>query len=234
MSETKIEWTDMTWNPTTGCSKVSEGCKNCYAERMSKRLKAMGNPRYSRGFEPQEHYDALSIPYKWKKPKRVFVNSMSDLFHDKISDEFIAQVFDVMNKTPLHTYQILTKRPQRAIQMADRLNWSDNIWMGTSVENSRVVGRIDELKEIPARIRFLSCEPLIGALEAMNLQDIHWVIVGGESGPGARPMNADWVRSILNQCQAAEVPFFFKQWGGAMKHKNGRLLDGREWNEFPQ
>ncbi|TDF94709.1 DUF5131 family protein [Paenibacillus piri] len=234
MSETKIEWTDMTWNPTTGCSKVSEGCKNCYAERMAKRLKAMGNPRYLRGFEPQEHYDALSIPYTWKKPKRVFVNSMSDLFHDEISDEFIAQVFDVMNKTPLHTYQILTKRPQRAVQMADCLNWSDNIWMGTSVENSRVVGRIDELREVPARVRFLSCEPLIGALEAMNLQEIHWVIVGGESGPGARPMDANWVRSILNQCQAAEVPFFFKQWGGVMKHKNGRLLDGREWNEFPQ
>ncbi|WP_219836150.1 DUF5131 family protein [Paenibacillus sp. R14(2021)] len=233
MSETKIEWTDMTWNPTTGCSKVSEGCKNCYAERMAKRLKAMGNPRYSKGFEPQEHFDALSLPYSWKKPKKVFVNSMSDLFHEEISEEFIVRVFKVMNETPLHTYQILTKRPQRAVQMAHRLSWSNNIWMGTSVENSRVVGRIDELRRVPARVRFLSCEPLIGELEAMNLQDIHWVIVGGESGPGARPIDSDWVRSILNQCQTAEVPFFFKQWGGVMKHKNGRLLDGREWNEFP-
>ncbi len=234
MSETKIEWTDMTWNPTTGCSKVSEGCKHCYAERMAIRLKAMGNPRYSKGFEPQEHLDALSIPYTWKKPKKVFVNSMSDLFHEKISEEFISQVFEVMNSTPLHTYQVLTKRPQRVIQMADCLNWSDNIWLGTSIENSRVVGRVDQLRQVPAKIRFLSCEPLIGAIEDMNLQDIHWVIVGGESGPGARPIEADWVRSIQNQCQIAGVPFFFKQWGGVMKHRNGRLLDGREWNEFPQ
>ncbi|UUZ95135.1 phage Gp37/Gp68 family protein [Paenibacillus sp. P25] len=234
MSETKIEWTDMTWNPTTGCSKVSDGCKNCYAERMAKRLHAMGNPKYINGFEPREHPDALALPFSWKRPTKVFVNSMSDLFHEAISEPFIKKVFDVMNKTPMHTYQILTKRPERAALIADRFTWTDNIWLGTSVENSRVVDRIDALRLIPSRIRFLSCEPLLGALENLNLQDIHWVIVGGESGPGARPIDASWVRDILNQCQAAKIPFFFKQWGGVMKLKNGRLLDGREWNEFPQ
>ncbi|WP_248928570.1 DUF5131 family protein [Paenibacillus hamazuiensis] len=234
MSETKIEWTDMTWNPTTGCSKVSDGCKNCYAERLAKRLQAMGNPRYVNGFEPQEHPGALDLPFTWKRPKKIFVNSMSDLFHEAISEQFIEKVFDVMNKTPMHTYQILTKRPERAARLANQLTWTNNIWLGTSVENSRVVGRIDVLRQVPSRIRFLSCEPLIGPLENVNLQDIHWVIAGGESGPGARPMDAGWVRLLLNECQAAQIPFFFKQWGGVMKHKNGRLLDGREWNEFPE
>ncbi len=234
MSETKIEWTDMTWNPTTGCSKVSAGCKHCYAERMAKRLQAMGNPRYVNGFKPQEHPEALNLPFTWKRPKKVFVNSMSDLFHEAISEEFIEKVFDVMNETKMHTYQILTKRPERAARLANRFTWTENIWCGTSVENIRVANRIDVLRQVPSRVRFLSCEPLIGPLENLNLQDIHWVIVGGESGPGARPIEEDWVRSILNQCQVAEIPFFFKQWGGVMKHKNGRLLDGREWNEFPQ
>ncbi|MBD0380474.1 DUF5131 family protein [Paenibacillus sedimenti] len=234
MSETKIEWTDMTWNPTTGCSKVSAGCKNCYAERMAKRLQAMGNPRYVNGFEPQEHPEALDLPFTWKRPKKVFVNSMSDLFHEAMSEQFIEKVFDVMNKTPMHTYQILTKRPERAARLANQFIWTDNIWLGTSVEDSRVINRIDVLRQVPSRVRFLSCEPLIGPLENVNLQDIHWVIAGGESGPGARPIDASWVRLLLNQCQVAEIPFFFKQWGGVMKHRNGRLLDGREWNEFPE
>jgi len=234
MSQTKIEWTDMTWNPATGCSKVSAGCKNCYAERMAKRLQAMGNPRYVNGFEPQEHPEALDLPFTWKRPKKVFVNSMSDLFHEAISEQFIEKVFDVMNKTPMHTYQILTKRPERAARLANQFTWTDNIWVGTSVENSCVVNRIDVLRQVPSRVRFLSCEPLLGPLENVNLQDIHWVIAGGESGPGARPMDASWVRLLLHQCQGAEIPFFFKQWGGVMKHRNGRLLDGREWNEFPE
>ncbi|HZG18223.1 MAG TPA: phage Gp37/Gp68 family protein [Candidatus Bathyarchaeia archaeon] len=234
MSKTKIEWTDMTWNPTTGCSKVSAGCKNCYAERMAKRLQAMGNPRYVNGFEPQEHPEAFDLPFTWKRPKKVFVNSMSDLFHEAISEQFIEKVFDVMNKTPMHTYQILTKRPERAARLANQFTWTDNIWVGTSVENSCVVNRIDVLRQVPSRVRFLSCEPLLGPLENVNLQDIHWVIAGGESGPGARPMDASWVRLLLHQCQVAKIPFFFKQWGGVMKHRNGRLLDGREWNEFPE
>jgi len=234
MSQTKIEWTDMTWNPATGCSKVSAGCKNCYAERMAKRLQAMGNPRYVNGFEPQEHPEALDLPFTWKRPKKVFVNSMSDLFHEAISEQFIEKVFDVMNKTPMHTYQILTKRPERVARLANQFTWTDNIWVGTSVENSCVVYRIDVLRQVPSRVRFLSCEPLLGPLENVNLQDIHWVIAGGESGPGARPMDASWVRLLLHQCQVAEIPFFFKQWGGVMKHRNGRLLDGREWNEFPK
>jgi len=234
MSQTKIEWTDMTWNPTTGCSKVSAGCKNCYAERMAKRLQAMGNPRYINGFEPQEHPEALDLPFTWKRPKKVFVNSMSDLFHEEISEQFIEKVFDVMNKTPMHTYQILTKRPERAARLANQFTWTDNIWVGTSVENSCVVNRIDVLRQVPSRVRFLSCEPLLGPLENVNLQDIHWVIAGGESGPGARPMDASWVRLLLHQCQVAKIPFFFKQWGGVMKHRNGRLLDGQEWNEFPE
>jgi len=234
MSETKIEWTDVTWNPTTGCSKVSEGCKNCYAERMAKRLYAMGNPRYTNGFEPTEHLEALSLPFTWKKPKKVFVNSMSDLFHESISEEFICKVFEVMNNTPMHTYQILTKRPERALQLTDKITWTDNIWQGTSVENERVLERIDYLRLIPSKIRFLSCEPILGEITGMNLNGIHWVIVGGESGPGARPIKEDWVRSIHQQCIVADTAFFFKQWGGVQKHKNGRLLDGREWNEFPE
>lgn len=233
MSESKIEWTDITWNPTTGCSKVSEGCKHCYAERMANRLKGMGNPRYINGFEPTEHEDALILPYLWKKPKKIFVNSMSDLFHESISEDFIKKVFKVMNETPLHTYQILTKRPERALELSRSLDWTPNIWQGTSIENNRVCSRADYLRQIPAAIRFLSIEPLIGAIENLDLNNIQWVIVGGESGPGARPMHEEWVQSILAQCQQNGVAFFFKQWGGVNKKKTGRLLNGAEWNEFP-
>jgi protein gp37 len=233
MSETSIEWTDITWNPTTGCSKVSEGCKHCYAERMAKRLKGMNNPRYKNGFEPTEHEEALTLPYLWKKPKKIFVNSMSDLFHESISEDFIKKVFKVMNETPLHTYQILTKRPERALDISRFLDWTPNIWQGTSIENNRVCDRVDYLRQIPAAIRFLSIEPLIGVIENLNLNNIQWVIVGGESGPGARPMKEEWVQSILSQCQQDGVAFFFKQWGGVNKKKTGRLLNGVEWNEFP-
>lgn len=228
-----IEWTDVTWNPVTGCSKVSEGCRNCYAERMALRLQKMGQPRYTNGFQVTIHPESLNQPLKWSKPRMVFVNSMSDLFHEKVSFEFITKVFDVMNNTPKHTYQILTKRPERVADVASSLKWTPNIWIGTSVENEKVSDRINDLRQVPAHIRFLSCEPLLGPLQDINLQGIHWVIVGGESGPGSRPMSDDWVRSIRDQCQEHQVAFFFKQWGGVQKHRTGRLLDGRTYDEFP-
>lgn len=228
-----IEWTEATWNPVTGCNKVSEGCRNCYAERMAKRLHAMGNPRYKNGFNVTLHHDLIDAPRKWAKPRKIFVNSMSDLFHKDIPLDFIQQVFATMNDTPHHTYQILTKRPERALELSRYLNFSENIWMGTSVEDSYVIHRVDLLRQIPANIRFLSCEPLIGPLDNLYLDDIHWVIVGGESGPGARPMEAEWVRSIRDQCQEQNVAFFFKQWGGVQKHRNGRELDDQTYDEYP-
>lgn len=228
-----IEWTEITWNPITGCNKVSDGCKHCYAERMAKRLLAMGNPRYKNGFNVTLHPDLLDVPKKWIKPRKIFVNSMSDLFHEKVPIEFIQQVFKTMNETPQHSYQILTKRPERALELSNHLLFTHNIWMGTSVENSKVSHRIDLLQQIPAHIRFLSCEPLLGPLENLNLEKIHWVIVGGESGPGARPMEADWVRSIRDQCCKRNVAFFFKQWGGVQKHRYGRELDNRTYDEYP-
>lgn len=228
-----IEWTEATWNPVTGCNKVSQGCKNCYAERMAKRLTAMGNPRYTNGFNVTLHHDLLELPYKWKKPRKVFVNSMSDLFHEDVPIEFIQKAFKTMRETPHNTYQILTKRSKRLMELNDQLEWSPNIWMGTSVEDENVLYRIDHLRQVNAYVRFLSCEPLIGPLNNLNLNGIHWVIVGGESGPGSRPMEADWVRDIRDSCIDQNVAFFFKQWGGVQKHRFGRELDNKIYDEYP-
>ncbi|MCH7910755.1 MAG: phage Gp37/Gp68 family protein, partial [Candidatus Hydrogenedentes bacterium] len=214
-----IEWTEATWNPVTGCTKVSAGCKHCYAERMSKRLKAMGLPQYKNGFKLTLQPQALELPYKWKKARTIFVNSMSDLFQKDIPLEYIQRVFEVMNNCEQHTFQILTKRPEIAANYAKELEWSPNIWMGTSVEDARVVGRIKELKKIPASVRFLSLEPLLGPLPRLSLSKIHWVIVGGESGPKARPMKEEWVHQIRRQCAQKSVRFFFKQWGGTNKKR---------------
>jgi protein gp37 len=232
-SDTKIEWTQMTWNPVTGCTKVSQGCKHCYAERMAKRLHAMGNPRYANGFNVTLHPDLLELPRKWKQPRVIFVNSMSDLFHEKIPLEYIERVFDTMNQCPQHTFQVLTKRSARLARVAHELDWTPNIWMGVSVEDAQVIERIADLHRVPAAVRFLSCEPLIGPLENLPLRGIHWVIVGGESGPHARPMQRGWVTSIFRQCRKAHVPFFFKQWGGVRKDLTGRKLNGRTYDEMP-
>lgn len=228
-----IEWTEATWNPVTGCTKVSAGCKHCYAERMAMRLKAMGNIRYQNGFKLTLHEDLLDAPRKWKAPRIIFVNSMSDLFHKDVPTPFIQRAFETMNACPQHTFQILTKRGGRLKQIAGKLNWTPNIWMGVSVEDDRVYQRIHDLQQVPAYVRFLSCEPLIGPTEVLPLEGIHWVIVGGESGPGARPMKEAWVRSIKEQCEAAGSAFFFKQWGGVQKHRYGRELDGRTFDEMP-
>jgi protein gp37 len=228
-----IEWTEMTWNPVTGCLKISRGCKHCYAERMAKRLRAMGAVRYRNGFEPTLHEDLVDLPRRWKKPRIIFVNSMSDLFQEDVPDDFIKRVFATMRACPQHTFQILTKRSERLKKLGKTLHWTDNIWMGVSVEDERVVGRITDLASVPARIHFLSCEPLIGPLEDLPLKDIHWVIVGGESGPGSRPMKREWVESIYRQCRRKDVPFFFKQWGGVRKDMTGRELYGRTYDEMP-
>lgn len=228
-----IEWTEVTWNPVTGCYKISQGCKHCYAERMARRLKLMGSARYANEFEPTLHWDLVDQPRAWKRPRTVFVNSMSDLFQVDVPLEFIRAVFDTMKATPQHTYQILTKRSDRLLQLADQLPWPRNVWMGVSVEDDRVTGRIDDLRQVNAAVRFLSLEPLIGPLPELDLRGIHWAIVGGESGPGARPMQRAWVEQIQRQCQAAGVAFFFKQWGGVRKHETGRTLHGRTWDEMP-
>jgi protein gp37 len=233
MAQPSIEWTEMTWNPTTGCNKISAGCKYCYAEVMTRRLEAMGIEKYKDGFKVRVHEDALDVPYSWKKSKVVFVNSMSDLFHDEVPFEFIQKVFEVMNNTPQHTYQVLTKRAERLYELHHRLNWTPNRWMGVSVENEKVIDRIDFLRETNAVTKFLSCEPLIGPLTNINLTNINWVIVGGESGRKARHMNEEWVWEIQQQCSNAEVAFFFKQWGGVNKKKTGRLLGGRTYDEMP-
>ena len=224
----------MTWNPTTGCTKISQGCKFCYAEVMSKRLYAMGIEKYRNNFKVTLHEDALAIPYTWKKSKVVFVNSMSDLFHEDVPLEFIQKVFKVMRDNPQHIFQVLTKRAERLAQLSPQLRWSHNIWMGVSVEDMRVVERIDHLRNTEARVKFLSLEPLIGPLPNMNLDHMDWVIVGGESGFKARPMEADWVIDIQEQCEKSEVAFFFKQWGGKNKKKTGRQLNGRTYDEMPE
>ncbi len=234
MAQSTIEWTEMTWNPTTGCNKISAGCKYCYAEVMTRRLEAMGIEKYKNGFKVRTHENALDIPYSWKKPKVVFVNSMSDLFHPEVSFEFIEKVFKVMNDTPQHTYQVLTKRADRLYELHHQLNWTNNIWMGVSIENEKVVERIDFLRETNAIVKFLSCEPLIGPLHTLNLDNINWVIVGGESGRKARPMKESWVWDIRQQCENASVAFFFKQWGGVNKKKTGRELGGQTYNEMPK
>ncbi len=233
-NSSSIEWTEATWNPLTGCTKLSAGCKNCYADRMAKRLQAMGSPNYRNGFKITLHEHMLEVPFKWRKPRKVFVNSMSDLFHPQVPDEFIHKVFDVMLRCPQHQFQVLTKRPERVAQMSDSLPWPSNIWMGTSVEDLRVVSRIDYLRDVGAQVRFLSLEPLLGPLPRLNLLDIHWVIVGGESGPKARPIDEAWVTDLRDQCVEWGIPFFFKQWGGRNKKKTGRLLEGRTWDEFPE
>jgi len=233
MATSSIEWTEMTWNPTTGCNKISAGCKYCYAEVMTKRLKAMGQEKYKDGFKLKIHPESLDLPYSWKKSKTVFVNSMSDLFHVNVPLHFIQSVFKVMNENPIHTFQILTKRADRLAEIHEHLNWTGNIWMGVSVEDNRVVERIDFLRNTNAMIKFLSCEPLIGPLDNLNLINIDWVIVGGESGAKARPMNIDWVNNIHGQCEKANVAFFFKQWGGKNKKAAGRTLHGRTYDAMP-
>lgn len=234
MAQSSIEWTEMTWNPTTGCNKISAGCKFCYAEKLSKRLKAMGHEKYRRAFKLTLHPDTLEIPYTWKKPKKVFVNSMSDLFHEDIPLAYIQQVFSVMNALPQHQFQILTKRAERLAEVSAELTWTENIWMGVSVEDERVMDRINHLRNTEAYIKFLSLEPLIGPLPHIDLTNIDWVIVGGESGPGCRPMERKWVLDIKAQCRKAEVAFFFKQWGGTNKKRTGRTLSGRVYNEMPR
>lgn len=238
----RIEWTETTWNPTTGCDRVSAGCDNCYALTLANRLKAMGSPRYQLdgdprtsgpGFGVAEHLDALGLPFSWRQPRLVFVNSMSDLFHARVSLEFIRRVFAVMEATPQHTYQLLTKRAMRMRRLAAELDWPSNLWVGVSVENEAVLGRIDELRQVPAAVRFLSCEPLLGPLASLGLDGIGWVIVGGESGHRARPMDSAWALGIRDQCDAAGVPFFFKQWGGRTSKTGGRELEGRTWDEMP-
>ncbi|WP_300463699.1 phage Gp37/Gp68 family protein [Desulfobacula sp.] len=231
----KIEWTGITWNPVTGCTKLSSGCDNCYAERMALRLKTMEKQkRYKNGFEVTCHSDLLNMPLKWKKPKTIFVCSMGDLFHKDVPESFIKSVFTIMNKAHWHTFQVLTKRSKRLLKLKDRLKWTDNIWVGVSVENNNLIKRIDRLREVPAIIRFLSIEPLLGPMRKMDLSGIDWVIVGGESGPGARPMEEKWVINIKNQCVKHDIPFFFKQWGGTNKKKAGRLLRGKIWDQMPE
>lgn len=237
-----IEWTEATWNPTTGCDRVSAGCDHCYALTLAKRLKAMGSTKYQQdgdprtsgpGFGVATHAAALGEPFRWRQPRLVFVNSMSDLFHAKVPVEFIRRVFAVMEATPQHTYQVLTKRSRRVRRLAPSLNWPANLWLGVSVENEQVSYRVDDLRTIPAAVRFLSCEPLLGPLTDLNLDGIGWVIVGGESGPGCRPMDPRWAREIRDNCRQAHVPFFFKQWGGRTPKAGGRALDGRTWDEMP-
>jgi protein gp37 len=228
-----IEWTDATWNPVTGCTKISPGCKHCYAERLAVRLRAMGNPRYQNGFRVTLHPDQVTLPLRWSEPRRIFVNSMSDLFHAAVPEPFIRRVFDVMAEADRHVFQVLTKRAARLAELAPRLPWPPNVWQGVSVEGARYTSRIAHLRTVPAVVRFLSVEPLLGLIPALPLDGIHWVIVGGESGPRHRPVDPAWVQAIRDQCILAGVPFFFKQWGGRTPKSGGRQLDGRTWDEMP-
>lgn len=232
--KSSIEWTEMTWNPVTGCTKISPGCKHCYAETMAKRLVAMRSPRYKNGFEVTLQGDLVDLPKKWLSSRTVFVNSMSDLFHPDIPVEYIQRVFSTMRDCPQHQFQVLTKRAERLVEVAPHLIWSKNIWMGVSVENQKYAYRAELLSHVPAAIRFLSVEPLLGSIPNLPLGGIHWVIVGGESGRGARAMDRRWVEDIFRQCRLADVPFFFKQWGGVQKHKTGRKLFGRTYDEMPE
>lgn len=237
-----IEWTQATWNPTTGCDRISSGCDHCYALTLAKRLKAMGSAKYQADGDPRTsgpgfgivtHADSLGAPFRWRQPRVVFVNSMSDLFHAKVPVEFIRRVFAVMEATPQHIYQVLTKRSRRIGRLVESLDWPRNLWLGVSVENDDATYRVEDLRAVPAAVRFLSCEPLLGPLESLDLAGIGWVIVGGESGPGCRPMAPGWVREIRDRCQDAQVPFFFKQWGGRTPKAGGRELDGRTCDEMP-
>ncbi|MBI3430123.1 MAG: phage Gp37/Gp68 family protein [Actinobacteria bacterium] len=242
-TRTGIQWTEVTWNPTTGCDKISSGCDHCYALSLAKRLKAMGAPKYQTdgnavtsgpGFGVAIHPETLNEPLRWRSPRTVFVNSMSDLFHAKIPLSFVKDVFAVIKGTPQHTYQVLTKRSARLRKIAPQLDWPANLWMGVSVESSSVFSRIDDLRAVPAEVRFLSCEPLLGSLKGIRLDDIGWVIAGGESGANYRPTQIEWVRDVRDACAEAEVPFFFKQWGGRTAKAMGRNLDGKIWDEMPQ
>jgi len=229
-----IEWTESTWNPVTGCTKISQGCKLCYAERMAERLQAMGQANYRKGFQLTLQPQMLELPLRWKRPQRIFVNSMSDLFHEGVPLEYIQSVFDIMCRADWHHFQVLTKRADRLAELDASLKWADNIWMGVSIENSDHVDRINDLRRTRAGVKFLSLEPLLGPLPGLNLRGIDWVIVGGESGPGARPIQENWVLDLRDQCRKARVAFFFKQWGGQNKKKTGRLLAGRTWDEMPK
>jgi protein gp37 len=232
-SNSQIEWTDATWNPVTGCTKISPGCKHCYAERLANRLQAMGQANYRNGFKVTLQAHMLEVPLRWRAPRRIFVNSMSDLFHEDLPSEYIEQVFDVMRRADWHQYQVLTKRSDRVRQLSKQLPWAPQIWMGVSVENEKYAFRIDDLRKTGAYVKFLSLEPLLGPLPKLNLRGIDWAIVGGESGPGARPVDASWVTDLRDQCLKAGVPFFFKQWGGVQKRKTGRILEGRTWDQMP-
>jgi protein gp37 len=228
-----IEWTDATWNPVTGCTKISPGCKHCYAERLAERLRAMGNRRYTNGFSVTLHPDQIDLPLRWRQPRQIFVNSMSDLFHEAVPDDYIRRVFDVMVLARWHIFQVLTKRSRRLANLARSLPWPSNVWQGVSVESARYVSRVADLLKVPAGVRFLSVEPLLGPIADLPLKGIDWVIVGGESGPAHRPIRPEWVRVIRDQCEAAAVPFFFKQWGGRTPKSGGRTLDGQEWSAMP-
>ncbi len=233
-ANSKIEWTECTWNPVTGCTKISPGCLNCYAERMARRLQAMGQPNYRNGFRLTVHPHMLDIPLQWRRPRMIFVNSMSDLFHKDVPLNFILKVFEVMQQASQHRFQILTKRSERLAQLSPRLPWPDNVWMGVTVENGDYVFRIEGLKQTGAAVKFISFEPLIGPVSHVTLKGIDWAIVGGESGPGARPMQHEWATDIRDQCLADGIAFFFKQWGGPNKKATGRTLDSTIWNEMPQ
>ena len=234
MSFSKIEWTEATWNPLTGCTKISTGCKNCYAEKMAKRLQAMKTANYANGFKLTCHQHTLDIPFSWKKPRMVFVNSMSDLFHEDAPESFIKKVFNIMDIASQHQYQVLTKRSEILLKMNTSLRWNDNIWMGVSVETSDYKFRIDHLRQTDAKVKFISFEPLLNDIGDVDLSGIDWVIVGGESGPGARPIKKEWITNIQHQCFDKNISFFFKQWGGVNKKKNGRLLDGKLWSQMPK
>ena len=242
-SRSSIEWTETTWNPTTGCDRISAGCDHCYALTLAKRLKAMGSAKYQTDGDPRTsgpgfgvtiHEDTLVAPFRWRNPRLVFVNSMSDLFHARVPTEFVQQVFSVMAATPQHTYQLLTKRSTRVRRLASQLPWPPNVWLGVTIEDAAALGRVDDLRHVPATVRFLSCEPLLGPLTGLDLADIGWVIAGGESGPHARPVNPSWVRQLRDLSVTAEVPYFFKQWGGRTPKAGGRELDGRTWDDMPR
>lgn len=232
-SKTKIEWTESTWNPTTGCTRISDGCKNCYAARLAKRLQAMGNRRYLNGFKLTLHDDLIDVPLHWIKPRKIFVNSMSDLFHEEIPLEFIQRVFDTIKKAKQHTFQVLTKRSSRLLELSPFLSWPENLWMGVTIESAQYTYRAKNLTKTQAAVRFLSIEPILESIGNLELSGIDWVIVGGESGPDSRPIEESWVKEIRDLCVTSSTPFFFKQWGGANKKKAGRLLEGKIWDQYP-
>lgn len=233
MSKSKIEWTEVTWNPITGCTKISDGCMNCYAAKFAKRLKAMGNIRYKNEFKPTVHEDLIDLPKSWKSSKKIFVNSMSDMFHEDIPDEVILKIFQTMNECPQHQFQVLTKRPERMVELNKKITWTDNIWMGVTIENDKYLYRADLLKKTDSYIKFISAEPLLGSIKNIDLNNIDWLIVGGESGPNSRPIEKLWVEELQNLAKENNIAFFFKQWGGFNKKKNGKLLNGKIIQEYP-